>query len=446
MAVNPEQPEKQGQRPPDYRAQLALRLYNQPLMIEQSRLDVMVGLLRPDLEAVTPEAFFFLFEDPEPEGYTVRDGIAWIQIHRSFLRPRTYERIRKQVEQAVGAQNVRGILLDIDSPGGEVAGLFDLADFIFESRGPKPIWAIANDDAFSAAYAIASAADRVAVTRTGGVGSIGVIAIHYDYSAMDERIGVKATPVYSGERKIDYIDTEPLGDVAKQLLQTEVDRLRELFVETVARNRDQSPEAIRDTEAGVFFGPNGRPLLADAIENLTEVFQGFRTSIENGGPSAHHSDEKEHDMAKDTKATTDQPAKGAEAKGTEAKGTEAKGTEAKGAEAKGTGPDAAANVVSIDSARSEGHKAGADQATQAAAERTSAIRQACDLGQCPERFGEFLDSKLTAEEVGAKILSARATAGGGEVDGHHGAGGGTEDGPKIDSGAIYRSRETGAIS
>ena len=387
-------------------------------------------MLRPDHAAGVGDAFWFMFEDPEPQDFDVRDGIAWIKVHRSFLRPRTYGRIRKQVDQAVAAQNVRGILLDIDSPGGEVAGLFDLADYIFEARAAKPIWAIANDDAFSAAYAIASGADRIAVTRTGGIGGIGVIAVHVEYSKMDERVGVKWTPVYSGERKADYIDSEPLNDTARTLLQTEVDRLRELFVETVSRNRGVSPEAIRDTEAGAFFGPGGVPLLADAVENIDAVFEGFRTAIETDGASAHRSSTKEQEMAeqKPKGTKTETPAAGADAAG------------AASAEAAAEAPEKGADVVDISAAREAGAKEGAEAAQKKSAERTSAIRQACDLAGCPERFGEFLDTKLSAEGVGKQILEERAASGGTEIAGQHGADAGGDSEPVISTSAVYENR------
>lgn len=406
---------------------------NKPLLLDQARLDVILASLQPGREAVSPEAFFFLFEDPEPRDFDTRDGIAVIEVRRSFLRPRTYSRIRKQIEQAIAAQNVRGILLDIDSPGGEVAGLFDLADFIFEARGPKPIWAIANDDAFSAAYGIASGAERISVTRTGGIGSVGVIAIHVDYSKMDERVGVTFTPIYSGERKADYLDTAPLGDTARGLLQTEIDRLRELFVETVARNRGKTPAAIRDTEAGSFFGPGGMPLLADAVENIDELFEKFRTSIETGRASASRSTTKETTMAKEpTKETqTDEPEKAA--------AVAAAATE----DAAATAADAAAvaDVIDIGAAREQAHQEGAAEATKASAERTSAIRQACALARCPERFGEFLDSDMTAEQVGKKLLADIEAAGGAEVSGAHAAADATDAEPKISTAAVYASRK-----
>jgi ClpP class serine protease len=87
---------------------------------------------------------------------------------------------------------VRGVILDVDSSGGEVGGLFDLVDQIgaIKAASQKPLWAVANEGALSAAYAIASTADRLYVTRTGEVGSIGVVAVHVDESGADEQAGL----------------------------------------------------------------------------------------------------------------------------------------------------------------------------------------------------------------------------------------------------------------
>lgn len=416
-------PKKLDKPQPEALFKLAMRLYNQPLLIDKSRLDALLALIRTDHELVTPEAFFFFFEEPEPEDFQTRDGIAWIQIHRSMLRPRTYLRIRKQIESAIASANVRGILLDIDSPGGEVHGLFDLADFIFEAREEKPIWAIANDDAFSAAYAIASGAERISVTRTGGIGSIGVIAVHVEFSKADEAAGVKFTPIFSGERKADFIDSEPLSDTARQLLQEEVDRLRTLFVETVARNRDLSTELIRDTEAGIFFGPAGVPLLADQVENIEEVFEAFQISIATSRPRARASEIKEQEMADPKKtAKTDSKVEAAEQ------------------------PKAGAGVLDLDAARAEARKEGAAEAEKESAARAAAIRLHCDLSHCPERFGEFLDSDLTPEQVGKKILDERATSDRTEVHGQHGAGNGSDQEPVINTAEVYARRQISPAS
>ena len=107
----------------------------------------------------------------------------------------------------------------------------------------SPCYAIANDEAFSAAYALASSAQRLFVTRTGGVGSIGVIAVHMDQSGWDEKMGRKYTAVYAGARKNDFSTHQPLSDDARANLQGEVDRLYEMFVASVARNRGPQARA-----------------------------------------------------------------------------------------------------------------------------------------------------------------------------------------------------------
>jgi ClpP class serine protease len=122
----------------------------------------------------------------------------------------SYEKIREEIEETLIDEEVDTILLNIDSPGGEVNGLFDLSDFIYSARGKKRIIAIANDDVYSVAYAIASSAEKVYVSRTSGVGSIGVIASHIDQSGFDEKQGIKYTTVFAGSRKNDLNPHEPI--------------------------------------------------------------------------------------------------------------------------------------------------------------------------------------------------------------------------------------------
>jgi signal peptide peptidase SppA len=165
----------------------------------------------------------------------------------------SYECIRADFQDAVRDPRILGILLDVDSPGGEVGGLFDLADEIYNARAEKPCMAISDDDAFSAAYAIASSAQRLFVTRTGGVGSVGVIALHLDQSGFDEKAGRKYTAIYAGARKNDFNPHEALSGSAKDELQSEIDRLYDMFVGTVARNREMKPALVRNTEAGLYY-------------------------------------------------------------------------------------------------------------------------------------------------------------------------------------------------
>lgn len=190
----------------------------------------------------------------------------------------SYENIHEEIESALEDKSIETILLDIDSPGGEVNGVFDLADFIYESRAKKRIIAIANDDAYSAAYAIASSAEKVFVSRTSGVGSIGVIASHIDQSGFDEKCGIKYTTVFAGSRKNDLNPHEPMTSESLESLQKEVDRLYEMFVQLIARNRNLSIEAIKSTEAGLYFGEKAVEIgLADGVTTFFEFINNHRS-------------------------------------------------------------------------------------------------------------------------------------------------------------------------
>ncbi|MFP3020225.1 S49 family peptidase [Wolbachia endosymbiont (group A) of Pogonocherus hispidulus] len=189
----------------------------------------------------------------------------------------SYEKIREKIEEALIDEEVETIILDIDSPGGEVNGLFDLSDFIYKARGERKIIAIANDDAYSAAYAIASSAEKVYVSRTSGVGSIGVIASHIDQSGFDEKQGIKYTTVFAGSRKNDLNPHEPITSESVESLQEEVDRLYEMFVELIVRNRNLSTEKIKSTEAGLYFGEKAIEVgLADGITTFSEFIDNYR--------------------------------------------------------------------------------------------------------------------------------------------------------------------------
>jgi ClpP class serine protease len=152
------------------------KLMNKPLMIAPQSLETLANIE--------------WFTSDEKITYNIYGDVAIIPIHGlltkrselfdSFFGTTSYEEIHELISSAIEDASVRSILLEIDSPGGEVSGLFDLVDFIYESRELKPIYAIANDHAFSAAYGIASAASKIFVNRTSGVGSIGVIATHVD--------------------------------------------------------------------------------------------------------------------------------------------------------------------------------------------------------------------------------------------------------------------------
>jgi signal peptide peptidase SppA len=273
---------------------LAQRMFNTPLAIAPDKVEVVIAALADRFGITTmfrvsgEQRAMSDFEFPKDDqtddrGYEVVAGVAIVPVvgtlvHKSgFLRPYSgmtgYDGIRANLGMALADDAVHGILLDIDSSGGEVSGLFDLVDAIYNARGQKPILASLSEVAYSAAYAIASAADFIAVPRTGGTGSIGVICAHVDFSKALSKDGIAVTLVHYGKRKADGNPYNPLDDEALARIQRSVDETGELFCKTVARNRKLPTTAIRDTEACLFCGAAGVDMgLADAVMAPDEAF------------------------------------------------------------------------------------------------------------------------------------------------------------------------------
>ncbi|WP_244590453.1 S49 family peptidase [Xenorhabdus stockiae] len=224
-------------------------------------------------------------------GYDVLEGIALIPVQGTLvqklgsLRPYSgmtgYDGIRQVFLRALNDPAVKGICLDIDSPGGEVAGCFDLVDLIYQSRGEKPIHAILSENAYSAAYAIASAADRIIVPRTGGVGSVGVIVIHCDWSQHIKEDGLKVTIITYGDRKAESNPYVPLSEEAKAAIQHDVDEMGRLFVRTVSRNRGLSEEHIRKTQAACYLADEG--VQAGVADEVSPPDVAFQTLMKDAG-------------------------------------------------------------------------------------------------------------------------------------------------------------------
>lgn len=180
------------------------------------------------------------------------------------------------LKQLVNDPSVDAIVLDVDSPGGQVGGIRELADSIFAARGAKPVVAVANHLMASAAYWIASAADEIVVTPSGEVGSIGVYAAHVDISKNLEQEGVKVSLISKGKRKVQGNPYEPLSDEARAAIEESVGEAYDLFVEAVARGRGVTSEDVRNG-FGEGAGVNARQAvalgMADRIGTLDETIQ-----------------------------------------------------------------------------------------------------------------------------------------------------------------------------
>ena len=277
---------------------LASRLFGTPLLVHRAKLDVILAVLGDRLNIQPPAAEMVL---PGPRNMpSGNPGIAVIPVHGTLVKRTagldaasgltSYTEIAAMLDSALADPQVAGILLDIDSPGGEASGSFELARRVREASAVKPVWAVANDAAYSAAYAIGSAANRLIVSETGGVGSIGVIALHIDQSVKDANDGYRFTAVTAGTHKNDFSPHQPLTDEAKAELQAEVDRLYGLFLEHVASMRTLATDDVRSTEAGLYFGANAIAAgLADAVgtfESALTDFSLFLSSRSRKSPQA----------------------------------------------------------------------------------------------------------------------------------------------------------------
>lgn len=220
--------------------------------------------------------------------YNVIDGVLQIPVKGVLLSgfpyqlwdwATGYEYIMAAYRRGMGDPQVKGIAFVIDSPGGEVEGNFDLVDFMSGEAKVKPVQAFAVS-AYSAAYSIASAADKITVTRTGGVGSIGVVTSHVDMSKALAEWGYKITFIFAGKHKVDGNPYEPLPDDVKARIQTTVDKLYGMFVGIVARNRGMTEEAVRATEALTFMSDDALQIgLADAVGPLVDSIAAYAAEL-----------------------------------------------------------------------------------------------------------------------------------------------------------------------
>jgi signal peptide peptidase SppA len=175
------------------------------------------------------------------------------------------------LRDALNDESVGSVLIDIDSPGGSVYGVGELADLIYQARGQKPVVALANSLAASAAYWIGCAASEFYVTPSGEVGSIGVGQAHVDQSQALAAEGIKPTLISAGKFKVEGNPYQPLDDEARAFMQSRVDDYYASFIKGVARGRGVPLAQVRDGMG------QGRVLGADAAlaENMVDGIMTF---------------------------------------------------------------------------------------------------------------------------------------------------------------------------
>lgn len=296
-----------------HHAQIAQRAFNTPLMVDPAKALVFLSGLGPRIAgqeitfqgleveaanqaaaALPARASLFgndLVQRHQRNGtqpFALVDGIAVIEIAGTLVHRgawigqssglTSYEGIAAQIDAALADPGVRGIALDIDSFGGEVAGAFDLADRIRAARTQKPIHAFVAEHALSAGYVLASQADRIFLPRTGAVGSIGVVALHTDMSGALDQKGIAVTLIHAGVHKINANPYQPLPEAVHDRMQRELEVVRVLFAETVAAGRGDrlTQAAALATEAAVFRGTDAVAAgLADEVADPVTAFHAF---------------------------------------------------------------------------------------------------------------------------------------------------------------------------
>lgn len=191
-----------------------------------------------------------------------------------------------QVEHAAANEQVKGIALLVDSPGGYVSGVDEAHGAIMAARAEKPVIAAVQDMAYSAGYWLASAADQISAPRMGGVGHIGTLATHFDLSEMLKQQGITATVLQAGALKADGHPYLPLSDSARADIEARLQAIRAVFAESVAAGRRDIIDAagILATEARAFDGPDGiaaalKAGLIDAILPAHEALSLFATHL-----------------------------------------------------------------------------------------------------------------------------------------------------------------------
>jgi signal peptide peptidase SppA len=291
-------------------ARIADRVLNRPLMILPDKLSliasVLDGRIGIDAAGLVPSTSeddgvtigaFVRSDRGNPDGKPYRttpEGVAIIGVVGSLVNRggwigarsgmTSYEGLKHQLGTAARDASVSSILLDVDTPGGEAVGAFEVGDMVAEVAKQKQVVAVVNGMAASAGYAIISGASQIVTTSSGISGSIGVVMLHADYSNRLHQAGIVPTMIFAGARKVDGNPYEKLTSEVKGELKAEIDRFYALFVAHVARHRKGlSKTAVRDTQARTYIGADAVTIgLADAVGS----FEGALAVLQNAARAA----------------------------------------------------------------------------------------------------------------------------------------------------------------
>ncbi len=331
-----------------------------------------------------------------------------------------YDDIQNEMRMAGDDADVDGILILVNSPGGETDNAFETADVIKKVAAVKPVWGVAAPMAYSAGYLLLSQASKVYVPPvTGGVGSIGVYGLHLDFSEYLKKQGIAATFVSEGKGKTDGNPYEPLSEEARQKLVLEIQRLYGEFLSRVASGRSLSESAIIKFGAALFEGSKASlgAGLADLVGSPETAWTDLATrvaGIRQGTISA-----TAEVTPKGENVTGQNPNPGAAAP---AAGTPAPVVPAAAA------PPAAAAVPAVPAAETAVTDAQIEAARSSGYSEAAEVVQLCELAGKPGKAAKFITDRTKVADVRTELLKEKAAAGNpGEIRGailpHEAAGG-----------------------
>lgn len=252
-----------------------------------------------------------------PEGPTkpfiFHDGVAVIPVHGVLINRFNsswgfvtgYSYIRSMMRAALADDDVELIVFDVDSPGGDAPGCFELCEEIRASREVKPSIAVVDALSASGGYAIASSATRMVCTPSGSVGSIGVYWIHADLSERHKQMGVKYTifEAPEGGAKMDGAPYGPMSERAAKEAQARVVKRWDEFVALVVANRGMDETAVRETQARIYRADEALALtLIDAVSTPSEAVADFLGELASDEPLDDDDEEMNMELPKDQAA------------------------------------------------------------------------------------------------------------------------------------------------
>lgn len=370
---------------------MSQRFHNRPLMISDEIVDHLnrIGVKSMQIEdlSVQTSAMWVAVRSGERKPYEMRDSVAIIPVNGTLYHKidwagysyTGYDWINKMIDFAEADPDVKGVVFDFDTGGGEVDGAFECAEKIRQLGESKPTLGLVNNHAYSAGYLLVSATTKIVVPATGGVGSIGVVTSHLDVSEAMSENGYKLTFIYKGKHKVDGNPYQPLPESVKKRIDAKLDTPYNLFVDVVAKHRSMDPQAVRDTEALTYGAEEAKGLgLVDSVASPEEALTAFVADI-NG---------KQWGNSMTVNATTQQTTTGAVA----------------------TSNEAVVNQQAVDAARDEGTKTGAASERarimgilklDEAKGREATAQALCDQGMSVEQAKAVLATIPAAQPVAA---------------------------------------------